>query len=752
MTSCWPFLLLALAAVAFSPARATALSDAEAKAVITVADLSREAVIDPGEIASDGAVGVRSPDGLWIAFVVQKGDPDTGANVGELYVLSAASLAASSPRLLLAMRSVGPASPMTSLKWSPDSRSLLFLGARGEEPARVWRADVQTGRLEQLTENTTSITWFDVTPDLSRIVEVDEQLPHKLEDDLSCKHGGCRIEAQTIYNAESGISSISWPLIARDLRTHRVRLIPPPEASDPDLDTCHDDLSGGVSPDGHFGLRYCRRKAGHWPAWWAEYTTSPNLRATMAAGSTSFTRQWILMDLERGTSRRLTEAPYLAIDNPQIAPIWIDGGLKLLLVGASEPLVGVDDAERAIRADRYVVMQFDLQTGATSTIAALPGAARRILSARWDEATQTLRVATADAANHPISETNLRRVDGKWAPAEPSDPRREQPMLRLEFEQGLNEPPVLVARAGTRTRRILPLDPWLETRLLGRVEAVSWSAKDGRTWTGGLYFPPDYQPSRRYAAVIQTHGFNPKVFSLTGLNANFNAQVLAARGMFVLQVAENAPADGGPKEFEAAQAGYEAAIDMLDSRGLVDRSRIGIQGWSRTGPYVGYLITHSPFPVSAVAFTDTTDFGWWYYVAQGGQHGESEYGTPPFSEGLEVWRKMSPTFNLDRVHSPVLMWSASSLVGLWDWYAILRHLGKPVEYWYLPEGAHVVFEVPQRLHMSQLLVDWFDFWLNGREDPDVAKTEQYERWRTMRASGVTVTTQYLAPSHWVVRQ
>lgn len=29
-------------------------------------------------------------------------------------------------------------------------------------------------------------------------------------------------------------------------------------------------------------------------------------------------------------------------------------------------------------------------------------------------------------------------------------------------------------------------------------------------------------------------------------------------------------------------------------------------------------------------------------------------------------------------------------------------------------------------------VDWFDFWLNGHEDPDPTKVEQYLRWRALR--------------------
>jgi hypothetical protein len=31
-----------------------------------------------------------------------------------------------------------------------------------------------------------------------------------------------------------------------------------------------------------------------------------------------------------------------------------------------------------------------------------------------------------------------------------------------------------------------------------------------------------------------------------------------------------------------------------------------------------------------------------------------------------------------------------------------------------------------------MLVDWFDFWLNGHEDAASSKAEQYERWRKLR--------------------
>jgi hypothetical protein len=33
---------------------------------------------------------------------------------------------------------------------------------------------------------------------------------------------------------------------------------------------------------------------------------------------------------------------------------------------------------------------------------------------------------------------------------------------------------------------------------------------------------------------------------------------------------------------------------------------------------------------------------------------------------------------------------------------------------------------------QQAAVDWFEFWLNGVEDADPDKREQYARWRQMR--------------------
>jgi hypothetical protein len=50
----------------------------------------------------------------------------------------------------------------------------------------------------------------------------------------------------------------------------------------------------------------------------------------------------------------------------------------------------------------------------------------------------------------------------------------------------------------------------------------------------------------------------------------------------------------------------------------------------------------------------------------------------------------------------------------------------------LQDGFHLLVKPWERMISQQGNVDWFDFWLNEREDADVTKADQYQRWRKLR--------------------
>ena len=109
-------------------------------------------------------------------------------------------------------------------------------------------------------------------------------------------------------------------------------------------------------------------------------------------------------------------------------------------------------------------------------------------------------------------------------------------------------------------------------------------------------------------------------------------------------------------------------------------------------------------------------------------------GAPPFGEGLQQWLKRSPGFNLDKVNTPLLVVGEGplSLLSMWEPYAGLHHLQKPVDVIMLNTDEHVLTNPAVRLASQGGLVDWFRFWLQDYEDPDPKKKEQYERWRGLK--------------------
>jgi hypothetical protein len=51
---------------------------------------------------------------------------------------------------------------------------------------------------------------------------------------------------------------------------------------------------------------------------------------------------------------------------------------------------------------------------------------------------------------------------------------------------------------------------------------------------------------------------------------------------------------------------------------------------------------------------------------------------------------------------------------------------------HIPFASHNVDQPWGRFTSQQGSVDWFVYWLTGREDPDPIKLEQYARWHKLR--------------------
>ncbi len=566
---------------------------------------------------------------------------------------------------------------------------LAFLGENTGEVAQVYAFNIRTGTLTKRTSHSTPITAFNVTGDGRRLAFVAERTQAPFVSDEEVQRNGMIITTQSLADILSG--GPSEYTVGDQLFVQSDNQLPREVVLD-------DPLVGDVpslSPDGRF---VCVQVwMNEVPAAWSEYSNEqirPYLRMTRMAPAHLPLRRLMLFDRASGALRPLLDAPLEYASPGRLR--WAKNSRSVIIQRTFLPLT-VSDRE-------------DLET----------------------------RKADVFDVEITLPTMDYQKVMTVNVPEE-----KASVGIHIDLEENVSTPPKIFASDDRNSGKILlwDLNPQFSELKFGTVEIVHWKMPDGKDAAGGLYLPPDYQSGIRYPLVIQTHGFNPNRFSIDGLNewsSAFAARALSARGIMVLQSSGFSPFNNQTEEGPREMARLEAAIEYLDRRGLVNRDHVGVTGFSRSVYDVGYALTHSRYKFAAAYLADGIDGSYFSYVASGSSASDDVLlnGGAPFGEGLQLWLKRAPAFNLDRISTPLRLAAhgrEGSVLGLWEWFLGLTYLGKPVEFIEFPYGSHLLVKPWERRAAQQGLVDWFCFWLKDEQDSDPAKHDQYVRWDQLKA-------------------
>jgi hypothetical protein len=441
-------------------------------------------------------------------------------------------------------------------------------------------------------------------------------------------------------------------------------------------------------------------------------------------------------------SRLLLDGPIPPLGGSEIA--WSSDSQSVVLSDAYLPLNIEDAAERTRRKSHTFLVEVNISS---REFVKISDEDLRLLD--WDAKTKNVvcDVGRIDSLNgKPTRKAYFRKGkdNGIWFRSSVPQDQEAPSLLDIVLDESPNQPPRIFAvdPGGGQKSLLMDLNPQFQGLVLARVEEVVWKTSRHQAVKGGLYWPVDYVAGKKYPLVIQTHGWNPDRFWIDGpWTTAFAAQALAGKGFFVLQVPDpDWHLVETPKEAPAAMATYDSAIDFLDGKGLIDRDRVGITGFSRTYWYVMYVLTHSKHHFAAADVADGVDYSYFQYMAFSNTNqtlnGDSDLtiGASPFGRGLLKWFKVSPAFLMDKVETPLRIQTLSpiTLLGDWPWFSGLTRLGKPVEMIYILDGQHTLEKPWDRMISQQGDVDWFCFWLKGEEDLDPAKADQYKRWRNFR--------------------
>ena len=702
---------------------------------VTVADaigMSRFLRFDEEGLASKDDAALFSPDGSRFLILEERGDLERNTRMYSLLLFhSDTALQSPQPHLLVSFSSSSNRPGIVAVKWL-DSRSIAFLGENPNEQQQLYTIDCDTNRLRKLTNHETSLSSYAISANREQLFYTAYEKSQPIFN-AKVQRQAVVVSSQPLPDLVAGENRFMSKAINK-LFSRRGRQ-GEREAQIKTRGNLVNEDSLWLSPNGRYLI--VRTFAEEIPASWSAYEDAflqLQTRGWHVKGALNFVYQYELVNTDSGQSDFLIDAP-LARDDSDV--IWSSDGGAVVISGTYLPLDVPDLAERKMRESTKFVVEVKIPSREI-----VPITSKNLKLLRWDSTGKLL----GREPGAPLGKLRgYRKSSEDWKEIEVDEPSLNvRSQIEVTVEENMNTPPRMFATS-IRTRQKSLLEdpnPQFKNFDFGPVEEVSFRASDGRQVRAGLYRPPGYVPGRRYPLVIQTHGWDPDRFSMDGpFSTAYAARPLAEKGFVVLQVDEEDWGKPGTlEEVKEAIAVYEGGVDYLDGLRLIDPARVGIVGFSRSGLFVQYALTHSKYHFAAATLADITDAGYFRYLAllnlgsSFATDSEGINGGVPFGDGLASWLKNSPGFDLDKVTSPVRMEAndAMFLFYEWEWFAGLSRLTRPVDLMFMPDGGHPLVKPWERMTSQQGDVDWFCFWLKGEEDPDPTKVEQYARWRDLR--------------------
>ena len=712
-----------------------------------------------------------SPRGRRFIVVVRKGDLKRGANryTMLLWKLGTSGPRGPSPILTMDSSTYYPGIDPGTVTWAQNGGSVTFVGARGAGHQEIYQFNLASKTLRVLTHQKTSVISFSTDEAGTEWAYGAVGAGRSLWSRGTMAHG-LPVTSQSLMSVLFGEVREPWAMTFSTLwvsdrqGAHRIRPMPGSHFS---FD--QGGLDGRIismSPNGRYVIVPETVPNHNIPEAWHRYA-DPEVEMQFAALQVAerhkteeffpFSRL-ILVNVRTGHSRILLNAP---VPGGVIRPVvWAPNSQSVII---SQILMPIEAGAHDVGSSGSIrkTIEVNIRTGKITpigprceTAVAWDGSGLECKSEIFSYDTALKRAenrrgggssALMTVCPAPI-ESRFQKADGgRWR----ASSRGKAPELDVFLREGLNKAPELYYRQRNEThaKLLLNLNPQFRRIALSRERLVTWEWSKGHPITAGLYYPPNYQPGRRYPLVIQTHGFDPSLFGFWGdFPTSDAAQPLAAHGIFVLQVddtdgklLENRKI-GQLEEVRRAVKIYQSAISYLSAMGLIDPRRVGIIGFSHTCFFVDWALTHDPHLFAAASVTEGGDGSPMEDMLslKNSVYDKSLYGGPPFGKTLKNWVKRAPIFHVNRVRTPLLLVIPHHVIALyeWEWLHGLRELKRPVQMLVLDgriNDEHIM-QVPMSIAVaSGESVDWFDFWLNGQEPRGSATRKEYRHWERLCA-------------------
>jgi dipeptidyl aminopeptidase/acylaminoacyl peptidase len=304
------------------------------------------------------------------------------------------------------------------------------------------------------------------------------------------------------------------------------------------------------------------------------------------------------------------------------------------------------------------------------------------------------------------------------------------------------------------------LNEFLDKRRCARTEVVRWKGANGDMVEGLLYYPHGWTAGKRAPLLVQIHG-GPAAVDLDVWEDRWSyaTNLYCQRGAFVLKPNYHGSAAYGQAWLESNAHGkycdlevqdIEKGVDALIERGLADPKRLALQGWSNGAILTNILITRTNRYRAAAAGAGSVEYiSDWASCEFGDAFDRFYLGKTPMQDP-QLYIRKSPFWGFDRVKTPTLIFFGTEDRVVhpqqgWAQYRALQQLGKaPVRFVLFPGEKHGLKKLAHQRRKVQEELAWFDRYLfaNARGPDDALKEDSPLAWLLKRQAAKTVNGKY----------
>ena len=194
-------------------------------------------------------------------------------------------------------------------------------------------------------------------------------------------------------------------------------------------------------------------------------------------------------------------------------------------------------------------------------------------------------------------------------------------------------------------------------------EVIQWKSKDGAEIEGILLKPKNYDAKKKYPLLVVIHG-GPTGIDLPEPTPTYVYPIMqwVEKGALVLRVNYRGSAGYGAK-FRALNVrnlgvgdmwDVVSGVEYLNSKNMIDTSRMGCMGWSQGG-YISAFLTTNTTMFKAISVGAGISNWVTYYVNTDITPFTRQYlKATPWSD-MEIYLKTSPMTNINKASTPTLI-------------------------------------------------------------------------------------------------